>query len=103
MNRIFLTIILVTFISKGISAQDAPSFDEFVKENSWYVSNVPTEKLSDPKNKIGEIGFEPFSFEMIPFEMVDQKFQYFIIADGDRMLVLKPMNLVRREFKELEQ
>ena len=74
MIRIFLTIILVTFISKGISAQDAPSFDEFVKENSWYVSNVPTEKLSDPKNKIGEIGFEPFSFEMIPFEIDDQKF-----------------------------
>ena len=93
---------LISFAFNGeVLSQEEHSFDEFVKNNSWYISTTLEEKLQDSKNTFGVIKNKPESFEDIPFKLHQDDFQFFRIGESLEILVLKPMALIVAEYKNI--
>ncbi len=95
---------VIFFIStNNLFSQDSASFNQYIKEHSWYISTATAEKVSDPKNTYGSIDFKPTSFEEIPFEIDLTQFKFYRISGTLEILVLKPMDLIESEFKSAKK
>lgn len=97
--KTLLLMVVMTMILTFSNAQETQEFQYFLERYGWYVTQLPDEKVQLSPEQFGSVEVKPQNFEDIQFEWKEKDYQYFIIGNSDEMLVLKSLEMVRREYK----
>jgi len=94
-RRILQTTFLValTLLSTSLFAQQ--QFDDYKRANGTFVMPLPQEKL----DQIGKIDELPSNLDATGIEFKEDQYQYFRIANTNEMLVVKSLQMIRKEYE----
>ena len=87
----------------GYTQSPSSDFKAYCNDHGWFISELPKEKLNDQKVELRPIeifDLNKIDFKALGIEFSETDYQYFLIINQDKLLAIKPLKLIRREWEQ---